>query len=102
MDIKARLHFRPVRQLADATHVKVVPHSFVGTKGIVPLHGKATVGCGEPGQGERRVTGQSVVDYSTVLALLRNAGWHVRHSREWLSSSHGRRKPDALTAAVCC
>lgn len=43
VDLKARLHFKPVRQLADATHVKVVPHSFVGTKGIVPLHGKATV-----------------------------------------------------------
>lgn len=42
VDMKARLHFRTVRQLADATHVKVVPHSFVGTKGIVPLHGKAT------------------------------------------------------------
>ena len=43
VDMKARLHFRPVRQLADATHIKVVPHSFVGTKEIVPLHGKQTV-----------------------------------------------------------
>ena len=39
VDIKARLHYRPVHQLAEATHVKVVPHAFVGTRAIVPLHG---------------------------------------------------------------
>ena len=43
VDIKARLHYRPVHQLAEATHVKVVPHAFVGTRAIVPMHGKVTV-----------------------------------------------------------
>jgi hypothetical protein len=43
VELKSRLHFRAVRRLADATHVKVVPHSFVGTKDIVALHGKQTV-----------------------------------------------------------
>lgn len=43
VELKSRLHFCAVRRLADATHVKVVPHSFVGTKDIVALHGKQTV-----------------------------------------------------------
>lgn len=42
VNIKSRLHFRAVSHLADATHVKVVPHSFVGTNEMVPLHGKQT------------------------------------------------------------
>ena len=44
VDIKARLHYRPVHTLSEATHVKVVPHALVGTRAIVPLHGKLTVG----------------------------------------------------------
>ena len=42
-ELKARLHFRPVSRLEDATHVKVVPHAFVGTKEMVALQGKRTV-----------------------------------------------------------
>lgn len=42
--IKSRLHFRAVGRLEDATHVKVVPHSFVGTREIVPLQGRITEG----------------------------------------------------------
>jgi hypothetical protein len=41
--IKSRLHFQAVGLLEDATHVKVVPHSFVGTREIVPLQGRITV-----------------------------------------------------------
>ncbi|PSC72522.1 putative manganese-transporting ATPase PDR2 [Micractinium conductrix] len=42
VDMKARLQYRPAARLEDATHVKVVPHSFVGSRAIVPLHGKTT------------------------------------------------------------
>lgn len=42
-DLRAGLHFAPARDLAEATHVKVTPHAFVGTTEIVPLHGKMTV-----------------------------------------------------------
>ena len=78
VDMKARLHFRTVRQLADATHVKVVPHSFVGTKGIVPLHGKATVGpgrCQGAGRLLRRVVSwqPTAPRATTVLATPRLA-----------------------------
>lgn len=42
-ELKARLHFVGAADLADATHVKVVPHTFVGTTEIVPLQGRVTV-----------------------------------------------------------
>ena len=45
-NLKARLHFKPAGDLAEATHVKVVPHAFVGSTEIVPLHGKVTVRAG--------------------------------------------------------
>ena len=78
VNIKSRLHFRAVSHLADATHVKVVPHSFVGTNEMVPLHGKQTV---RPGPGPGRA-------------------WLFCGSRRWQKVAGGGHRMSRRTQAV--
>ncbi len=44
--MRCAVRFRPVRALEDATHVRVVPHAFSGTKDVVPLTLKQVVSGG--------------------------------------------------------
>jgi hypothetical protein len=43
VDIRCAVRFTRTRNLEGATHVKVVPHAFTGTRDIVPLQKKLVV-----------------------------------------------------------
>ena len=42
--VRCAVRFRPAPELAAATHVRVHPHAFCGTKEVVPLRMKTVVG----------------------------------------------------------
>ena len=41
--VRCAVRFKPAQRLEDATHVRVVPHAFSGTKDVVPLVAKKVV-----------------------------------------------------------
>ncbi|KDD75339.1 hypothetical protein H632_c733p0, partial [Helicosporidium sp. ATCC 50920] len=88
VELRSRLQFRPASSIESATHVKVTPHAFSGSKDIVPLSRKAL--------SDRRVTEFSFRKLRFALGeegVFRELQYPVKHSFAWYRAQSGL--PDA-------